>query len=139
MRQVLHINGIFAERCICSLLLINFCLSRNLWRFNQNPEWDVRQVLPIRGFFMSSPHLTASDKKLLYYGRMADIELTSKTNPPNSCLLSGYIFASMLLCVICCGLDLRGTSPYRHVSSDGSTPVCSRMMKRLLHQGLWIQ
>ena len=38
-------------------------ISCNLRRFNQNPEWDVRQVLPIRGFFMSSPHLTASDKK----------------------------------------------------------------------------
>ena len=62
----------FAECCICSLLLAN--------------------LLPL---------LTASDKKLLYYGRMADIELPSKTNPPNSSLLSGYIFASMLpLCYL---------------------------------------
>ena len=31
---------------------------------NQSPEWNVRQVLSIRSFFMSSPHLHHSDKKL---------------------------------------------------------------------------
>ena len=36
----------------------------HLRRFNQKPEWDVRQVLPIRAFFMSAPHLHHSDKKL---------------------------------------------------------------------------
>ena len=34
-----------------------------LRRFNQNHQWDVRKVLPIGGFFMSSPHLHHSDKK----------------------------------------------------------------------------
>ena len=39
-------------------------IAAHLRRFNQNPEWDVRQVLPIRGFLMSAPHLHHSDKKL---------------------------------------------------------------------------
>ena len=36
----------------------------HLRRFNQIPEWNVRQVLSIRGFFMSATHLHHSDKKL---------------------------------------------------------------------------
>ena len=36
----------------------------HLRRFNQNHQWDVRQVLPIGGFFMSAVHLHHSDKKL---------------------------------------------------------------------------
>ena len=35
----------------------------HLRHFNQNPEWDVRQVLPIQGFFVSAPHQHHSDKK----------------------------------------------------------------------------
>ena len=40
-------------------------ISRNLRRFNQIPEWNVRQVLPIRGFFMSALHLATSDAKYI--------------------------------------------------------------------------
>ena len=36
----------------------------HLRRFNQNRQWDVREVLPIGGFFMSAVHLHHSDKKL---------------------------------------------------------------------------
>ena len=36
----------------------------HLRRFNQKSEWDVRQVLPIRTFFMSATHLHHSDNKL---------------------------------------------------------------------------
>jgi hypothetical protein len=43
------------------LFLVKSC---NLRRFNQSPEWNVHQVLSIRGFFMSAPHLTTFDKKL---------------------------------------------------------------------------
>ena len=36
----------------------------HLRRFNQIHQWDVPQVLPIGGFFMSATHLYHSDKKL---------------------------------------------------------------------------
>ena len=36
----------------------------HLRHFNQNPEWDVRQVLPIQGFFVSAPHQHYSDEKI---------------------------------------------------------------------------
>jgi hypothetical protein len=41
----------------------------HLRRFNQNHQWDVRQVLPIGGFFMSATHLHHSDKKFISFGQ----------------------------------------------------------------------
>jgi hypothetical protein len=42
-------------------------IAAHLRRFNQSPEWNVRRVLSIQGFFMSSPHLHHSDKKFDAY------------------------------------------------------------------------
>ena len=59
----------------------------HLRRFNQKPEWDVRQVLPIRAFFMSSPHLHNSDEKLhkrAHYGIFAE-RSTRRTSPEKLC------------------------------------------------------
>ena len=53
---------------------LHLVIAAHLRRFNQNPEWDVRQVLPIRGFLMSAQHLHHSDKVcgllLIYVGAL---------------------------------------------------------------------
>ena len=44
-------------------LTINSILFLTLYCNPQSPEWNVRQVLSIQGFFMSSPLLHHSDNK----------------------------------------------------------------------------
>ena len=81
--QVLPIDGIFAERCICSLLLANFCLSRNLRHIPKSrPPKAVLFVLSLGGLFCDAPHLTASDKKQFFERYISSLLLANLSSPP---------------------------------------------------------
>ena len=82
--QVLPIDGIFAERCICSLLLANFCLSRNLRHIPKSrPPKAVLFVLSLGGLFCDAPHLTASDKKQFIEHCIYSLLLANLLPPPS--------------------------------------------------------
>ena len=72
----------------------------HLRRFNQIHQWDVPQVLPIGGFFMSAPHLYHSDKKLGRGGGLRKLRILGRLRSGSSgrllrCALSLYSLNSL--------------------------------------------
>ena len=67
---------------------------------NPKPEWEIRQVYPIRAFSLSKPHLTPSDIKLLLIARFAKL-------PYRTTLTLNYVIARLPIvgifaeCCIC--------------------------------------
>ena len=73
----------FIERCICSLLLANFHLSRMRYIPKSRPPKAVLFVLSIGGLFCDVPHLTASDKKQFVERCICSLLLANLLPPPS--------------------------------------------------------
>ena len=72
----------------------------HLRRFNQIHQWDVPQVLPIGGFFMSATHLYHSDKKLGRGGGLRKLRILGRLRSGSSgrllrCAFSLYSLNSL--------------------------------------------